>query len=114
MEKPVISGIAFTRDEAKIIVRGRPGHSGHCLQDPRPGECREHRSGHDRAERRQGRRRRLYFTVHRNDFARAQEALRKASDELGNPEIIGDDKIAKVSLVGVGMRSHAGCGLQDV
>jgi aspartate kinase len=48
------------------------------------------------------------FTVHRNDFVRAQEALRNASGELGNPEIIGDDKIAKVSLVGVGMRSHAG------
>lgn len=108
MEKPVISGIAFTRDEAKIIVRGAPDTPGiaYKILGPVSAENIEvdmivQNVGKDGAAD-------FTFTVHRNDFARAQEALRKASDELGNPEIIGDDKIAKVSLVGVGMRSHAG------
>jgi aspartate kinase len=108
MEKPVISGIAFTRDEAKIIVRGAPDTPGiaYKILGPVSAENIEvdmivQNVGKDGAAD-------FTFTVHRNDFARAQEALRNASEELGNPEIIGDDKIAKVSLVGVGMRSHAG------
>ena len=108
MEKPVISGIAFTRDEAKIIVRGAPDTPGiaYKILGPVSAENIEvdmivQNVGKDGAAD-------FTFTVHRNDFARAQEALRKASEELGNPEIIGDDKIAKVSLVGVGMRSPAG------
>ena len=108
MEKPVISGIAFTRDEAKIIVRGAPDTPGiaYKILGPVSAENIEvdmivQNVGKDGAAD-------FTFTVHRNHFARAQEALRKASEELGNPEIIGDDKIAKVSLVGVGMRSHAG------
>ena len=48
------------------------------------------------------------FTVHRNDFRRAQSVLQKVSDELNAREVSGDSKIAKVSIVGVGMRSHAG------
>ena len=108
MEKPVISGIAFTRDEAKIIVRGAPDTPGiaYKILGPVSAENIEvdmivQNVGKDGAAD-------FTFTVHRNDFVRAQEALRNASEELGNPEIIGDDKIAKVSLVGVGMRSHAG------
>ena len=108
MEKPVISGIAFTRDEAKIIVRGAPDTPGiaYKILGPVSAENIEvdmivQNVGKDGAAD-------FTFTVHRNDFARAQAALRNASDELGNPEIIGDDKIAKVALVGVGMRSHAG------
>ena len=108
MEKPVISGIAFTRDEAKIIVRGAPDTPGiaYKILGPVSAENIEvdmivQNVGKDGAAD-------FTFTVHRNDFNRAQEALRNASEELGNPEIIGDDKIAKVSLVGVGMRSHAG------
>ncbi|WP_111656254.1 aspartate kinase [Isoalcanivorax indicus] len=108
MEKPVISGIAFTRDEAKIIVRGAPDTPGIAYKILGPVSAANievdmivQNVGKDGAAD-------FTFTVHRNDFKRAQEALRKASEELGNPEIIGDDKIAKVSLVGVGMRSHAG------
>lgn len=108
MEKPVISGIAFTRDEAKIIVRGAPDTPGiaYKILGPVSAENIEvdmivQNVGKDGAAD-------FTFTVHRNDFVRAQDALRNASEELGNPEIIGDDKIAKVSLVGVGMRSHAG------
>ena len=108
MEKPVISGIAFTRDEAKIIVRGAPDTPGIAYKILGPVSAANievdmivQNVGKDGAAD-------FTFTVHRNDFGRAQEALRNASEELGQPEIIGDDKIAKVSLVGVGMRSHAG------
>lgn len=108
MEKPVISGIAFTRDEAKIIVRGAPDTPGIAYKILGPVGAANievdmivQNVGKDGAAD-------FTFTVHRNDFKRAQQALRNASEELGNPEIIGDDKIAKVSLVGVGMRSHAG------
>jgi aspartate kinase len=48
------------------------------------------------------------FTVHRNDYAKGLDILKKTADALGAREVLGDDKIVKLSLVGVGMRSHAG------
>jgi aspartate kinase len=48
------------------------------------------------------------FTVHRNDYSAAQEVLENTARELGAREVVGDINIAKVSIVGVGMRSHAG------
>ncbi|MEJ2331102.1 MAG: ACT domain-containing protein, partial [Gammaproteobacteria bacterium] len=48
------------------------------------------------------------FTVHRNDFRKAKEILENTARELKAREVIGDDKIVKISIVGVGMRSHAG------
>ena len=48
------------------------------------------------------------FTVHRNDYNNALGVLQKTADELGAREVVGDTNIAKVSIVGVGMRSHAG------
>jgi aspartate kinase len=48
------------------------------------------------------------FTVHRNDYARAMEILDTTAKSLGAREVMGDDRIVKISLVGVGMRSHAG------
>ncbi|KAF0806720.1 aspartokinase [Alcanivorax xiamenensis] len=108
MEKPVISGIAFTRDEAKITVRGAPDTPGIAAKILGPVSDANievdmivQNVGADGATD-------FTFTVHRNDFNKAKDALRKSASELGNPEIIGDDKIAKISLVGVGMRSHAG------
>lgn len=107
MEKPVISGIAFTRDEAKIIVRGAPDTPGIAYKILGPVSDAnievdmivQNAAAAGATD--------FTFTVHRNDFKRAMAALEKAED-LGSPEIIGDDTIAKVSLVGVGMRSHAG------
>ena len=52
------------------------------------------------------------FTVHRSDYAAAQDLLRGTADELGAREVTGDDRIAKISLVGVGMRSHAGIAIR--
>jgi aspartate kinase len=98
MEKPVISGIAFTRDEAKITVRGAPDTPGIAFKILGPVSDANievdmivQNVGADGATD-------FTFTVHRNDFAKAKEALKQAAD----------DKIAKISLVGVGMRSHAG------
>ncbi|MPY72385.1 MAG: ACT domain-containing protein, partial [Alphaproteobacteria bacterium] len=48
------------------------------------------------------------FTVHRNDYARAIDIVKAKAASIGAREVTGDDKIAKVSIVGVGMRSHAG------
>ena len=48
------------------------------------------------------------FTVHRNDYEKAVDAVRSVAEELGARDVVGDTKIAKISLVGVGMRSHAG------
>ncbi len=108
MEKPVISGIAFTRDEAKITVRGAPDTPGIAAKILGPVSDANieidmivQNVGADGATD-------FTFTVHRNDFAKAKLALSKAAEDLGHPEIIGNEKIAKISLVGVGMRSHAG------
>ena len=108
MERPIISGIAFTRDEAKVIVRGVPDIPGAAYKILGPiGDANVEvdmivqNIGEDKTTD-------FTFTVHRNDFARAQEILKNVAKELGAKEVIGDTDIAKVSLVGVGMRSHAG------
>jgi aspartate kinase len=108
MEKPVISGIAFTRDEAKLTIRGAPDTPGIAYKILGPiGESNievdmiVQNVGVDGSTD-------FTFTVHRNDFERAREILEKTGKELGAKEVVGNDKIAKVSLVGVGMRSHAG------
>lgn len=108
MEKPVISGIAFTRDEAKLTIRGAPDIPGVAYKILGPiGEANievdmiVQNVGVDGSTD-------FTFTVHRNDFERAQEILEAAGREMGAREVVGNDKIAKVSLVGVGMRSHAG------
>jgi aspartate kinase len=48
------------------------------------------------------------FTVHRNEFKKAMDVLNKVKEQIGAREVTGDDKIAKISLVGIGMRTHAG------
>ncbi|MCG8317792.1 MAG: ACT domain-containing protein, partial [Pseudomonadales bacterium] len=52
------------------------------------------------------------FTVHRNEFKKALELLNSVAEQVGAKEVVGDDSIAKISLVGVGMRSHAGVASQ--
>lgn len=108
MEKPVISGIAFTRDEAKLTVRGAPDTPGVAYRILGPIGAANievdmivQNVGADGSTD-------FTFTVHRNDLSRAREILEKACVELGTGEVVSDDKIAKVAIVGVGMRSHAG------
>jgi aspartate kinase len=108
MEQPVISGIAFNRDEAKITVVGVPDHPGIAYQILGPVadanidvDMIVQNVGHANTTD-------FTFTVHRNDFAKAMDIVKATATAIGAREISGDDKIAKVSIVGVGMRSHVG------
>ncbi len=108
MEQAVISGIAFNRDEAKLTVLGVPDHPGIATKilGPIAKENIEvdmiiQNTGHDSTTD-------FTFTVHRNDFSAALKILEKTAQELGAKEVISDNKITKVSIIGVGMRSHAG------
>ena len=109
MESPIISGIAFSRDEAEVSVRGFPDLPGSAYQILGPiadanidvdmiiqnvGE-----SGSND----------FTFTVHERDLQKSIEIINdKVKAKINAREVIGDSKIAKLSLVGVGMRSHAG------
>ncbi|PCM46212.1 aspartate kinase [Marinobacter sp. ANT_B65] len=108
MEQPVVSGIAFNRDEAKVTISGVPDTPGSALRILKP--ISDANIDVDMIVQNVGEDNRtaFTFTVHRNDFKRATEVLQRVSDELGAREVSGDIKIAKVSIVGVGMRSHAG------
>ncbi|OHY72570.1 aspartate kinase [Marinobacter sp. AC-23] len=108
MEQPVVSGIAFNRDEAKVTISGVPDTPGSALRILKP--VSEANIGVDMIVQNVGEDNRtaFTFTVHRNDFKRAKDVLQRVSDELGAHGVSGDTKIAKVSIVGVGMRSHAG------
>ena len=106
MEAPLISGIAFNRDEAKLTVRGvpdQPGVAYRILGDVAKANINVdmivQNTGADGTTD-------FTFTVHRGDYAKALDVLRAA--KLAAREISGDDKIVKISVVGVGMRSHSG------
>ena len=108
VEQAKISGIAFSRDEAKLTIRGVPDHPGVAYQILGPiGEANievdmiVQNIGKDGTTD-------FTFTVHRNDLDRALKILQKTADELDAREVEADDKIVKIALVGVGMRSHAG------
>ena len=108
MEKAVISGIAFNRDEAKITVLGVPDRPGIAYQILGPvGEANidvdmiVQNVGHDGLTD-------FSFTVHRNDYRKALNVLKPVVEHTKARGIQGGDRIAKVSVVGVGMRTHAG------
>ena len=108
VEQAVISGIAFNRDEAQLTINGVPDQPGVAskilgpitdanieidmiVQNISEDGCTD-----------------FTFTVHRNDYEKAHALVEKVSQELGAKKMKGDDAIVKISLVGVGMRSHAG------
>jgi len=108
VEQAVISGIAFNRDEAQLTINGVPDQPGVAskilgpvteanieidmiVQNISEDGCTD-----------------FTFTVHRNDYEKAHSLMEKVSKELGAEKMKGDDAIVKISLVGVGMRSHAG------
>jgi aspartate kinase len=108
MEQALISGIAFNRDEAKLTVLGVPDHPGIASQILGPIAKNNievdmiiQNTGHDGLTD-------FTFTLHRNDYKAARNILQNTADSLGAREVIGDEYIAKISVVGVGMRSHAG------
>ncbi|BCU07111.1 aspartate kinase [Allochromatium tepidum] len=109
VEDAKISGIAFSRDEAKLTVLGVPDQPGvaHRILGPIAEANIEvdmivQNVGADEATTD------FTFTVHRNDYASALDILKRTADELGARQVTGDATIVKISLVGVGMRSHAG------
>ncbi len=108
VEQAVISGIAFNRDEAQLTINGVPDQPGVAskilgpitdanieidmiVQNISEDGCTD-----------------FTFTVHRNDYEKAHGLIEKVAQELGAKKMKGDDAIVKISLVGVGMRSHAG------
>jgi aspartate kinase len=108
MEDAVISGIAFNKDEAELTISGVPDQPGIAYQILGPiGEANIEvdmiiqNVGADGCTD-------FTFTVHRNEYDKALGILKKTAKQLGAREVSGDDTIVKVSLVGVGMRSHAG------
>ncbi|PLY16766.1 MAG: aspartate kinase [Sedimenticola sp.] len=108
MEEAKISGIAFSRDEAKLTIRGVPDQPGvaYSILGPISGANIEvdmivQNIAEDNTTD-------FTFTVSRNDFPKALEILKETAQVLGAREAEGDDAIVKISLVGVGMRSHAG------
>ncbi len=108
METTAISGIAFTRDEAKLTVLGIPdipGAAARLLSPISDANIEVDVIVQNIAE---DQTTDLTFTVHRNDMPAAEAILAKVAKEVGAKEVKTDDKIAKVSIVGVGMRSHAG------
>ena len=108
MEAPVIAGIAFNRDEAKLTVMGVPDNPGMAYRILGPvGEANievdvilQNSRGEHETD--------FTFTVARGDMEAAAAVLAPVVAELGAGKVISDDHIAKVSVVGVGMRSHSG------
>ena len=108
MEEALISGIAFNRDEAKLTIVGVPDQPGVAAKILSPiGKANIEvdmiiqNVGADGTTD-------FTFTVHRNDYEKALAVLEQTKQELNAREVSGDKKIIKISLVGVGMRSHAG------
>ena len=108
MEQPIISGIAFNRDEAKLTVLGVPDRPGIAYQVLGPiadanidVDMIIQNVGHDGMTD-------FSFTVNRGDYAKAMDILKGTAEKLGARGVVGDNKICKVSAVGVGMRSHPG------
>lgn len=108
MEQPLISGIAYHSDEAKLTVRGVPDQPGiayrilgpiadaHINVDIIIQNVSEDGTAN------------VTFTVHKNDLEKALSIMHALAEDLGVREVTGDHNIAKISVVGVGMRSHAG------
>ncbi len=108
MEQPIVSGIAYARDEAKITMSGVPDIPGIASRilgpvgrAPIEVDMIVQNTGADGLTD-------FTFTVKRGDYDRALELLTEVQKGIGARELAGDNKIAKVSVVGVGMRSHAG------
>lgn len=112
MEQAKIAGIAFNRDEAQLTVKGVPDQPGIAAKILGPisranieiDMIVQNVAWDNTAN--------FTFTVHRNDYQRAFDILQETSNKLGANTVSGDERIVKLSIVGVGMRSHAGIASQ--
>jgi aspartate kinase len=108
MEQPLIAGIAYNRDEAKVTIRGVPDQPGaaSCIFGP---ISKAHLNidmiiqnvAQDGTTD-------VTFTVNRSEYPQAMALLNKTAKELSARDVVGDDTLAKIAIVGVGMRSHSG------
>jgi aspartate kinase len=112
MEQALVSGIAFNRDEAKVTILGVPDQPGvaFAILDPIARANIEvdvivQNVGSEGLTD-------FSFTVHRNDLKRTLDLVREVASKIGASDVVGDDKICKLGLVGVGMRSHVGVASQ--
>ena len=108
MEKAIISGIAFNKDEAQLTIRGVPDQPGIASLILGPiadinidVDMIVQNVGEDGLAN-------FTFTVPRNDYRAALKSLEESADSLKAKKVVGDNKIVKISMVGVGMRTHAG------
>lgn len=112
MEQPVVSGIAFNRDEAKVTIAGIPDIPGVASKVLAPiGDANievdvivQNIAADNTTD--------LTFTVNRGEMEKAKAVMDTIAEELGAKRVLTDDTIVKVSIVGVGMRSHAGVASQ--
>jgi aspartate kinase len=113
MEREVISGIAFNKDETKLSLIGVPDVSGiaYKILEPIAGANIEVDMIVQSVSAREGLTN-FAFTVHRSDYDNALKILENVGSEIGAKGVQTDDKVVKVSIVGVGMRSHAGVAAQ--
>lgn len=108
MEKVVVSGVTYSKNEARITIKRVPDKPGTASQIFKPvfeagivvDMIVQNTSEDGYTD--------LTFTVPKPDFHKALELLRDAAHEIGAERVMGDEDIAKVSIVGLGMRSHAG------
>ncbi len=108
MEQPIISGIAFSRDEAKLTIRGVPDTPGVASNILGPISNANIEVDMIIQNISQDKTTDFTFTVSRSDYQMAFDILKETASKISAKEVSGNLDIAKVSLVGVGMRSHAG------
>ena len=108
MESALISGIAFNRDEAKLTITGVPDLPGVAFKILGPVADANIEVDMIIQNIADDATTDFTFTVHRNDYERAKAILEATCAQLGARKVTGDNSIVKVSIVGVGMRSHAG------
>ena len=109
MEKRIVSGVSYSRDEAKITLFGLPDHPGVSSQIfSRLADANVNVDMIVQSHARQAGAANMEFTVGKRDAARAVELVKDAQAKIGFEDIALDDNVAKVSVIGVGMRSHTG------
>ncbi len=112
MERAAVTGVAYNRDEAKVTIKGIPDHPGIAAAVLGPiadaginvDVIVQNISAEERAD--------FTFTVPRGDYVQALSILKQTAESLHACEVLGDNTVAKVSVIGVGMRSHSGVAQQ--
>ena len=108
MEQPVISGVTYNINEARITLRGVPDHPGTAAKIFVPIADANINVDMIIQNTRAGGETDLTFTVPKTDFREAMDIEQRIAVEIGAEKVVGDENIAKVSVIGIGMKSHSG------